>query len=78
MTSTPQALKKGTQLFSDMPAGNEMRPLFRWLHGVIWLALLGFFVVCHGCHGDEDNELAAAGAKPKAPTRAPPSALRSE
>jgi len=90
MTSTPQALKKGTHLFSDMPAGKEVRPLFRlfrWFHGVIWLALLGFFAVCHGCHGDEDNELAAAGvkhedcsavAKPQAPNGAPPSASRSE
>jgi hypothetical protein len=34
---------------------------------VVWLALLGFFVVCHGCHGDEDNELAAAGLKQRTP-----------
>jgi hypothetical protein len=26
---------------------------------VLWLLLAGFFVVCHGCHGDEDNELSA-------------------
>jgi len=29
----------------------------RWLHSAIWLTLLGLFVVCHGCHGDKDDEL---------------------
>jgi hypothetical protein len=92
MTNTRQPLKKGTQLFSGRPAGKELRPLFRWFHGVVWLTLLGFFVVCHGCHGDEDNELAAmlvkqkaesttdcrAVATPQAATGLTPSPLRSE
>ncbi len=30
-----------------------------WFHGVLWLTLFGLFVVCHGCHGDEDAELSA-------------------
>ncbi len=28
-----------------------------WIHGVVWLTLTGLFIVCHGCHGDEDTEL---------------------
>jgi hypothetical protein len=40
---------------------SKLRPLF---HGV-WLTLLGLFIVCHGCHGDEDNELClTAASKP--------------
>jgi hypothetical protein len=55
MTSTCQLLKKGTR------TGDGPRALFRLFHRVVWLTLLGLFVVCHGCHGDEDNELAATG-----------------
>jgi hypothetical protein len=31
----------------------------RHICSVLWLLLAGFFIVCHGCHGDEDNELSA-------------------
>jgi hypothetical protein len=31
----------------------------RGYFSLIWLVLAGFFIVCHGCHGDEDNELSA-------------------
>jgi hypothetical protein len=68
MIATPS--EKGTRLNSDrrMLFRIEPRPLFRrWVHGVVWLALLGFFVVCHGCHGDEDNELAVAAVKQRTP-----------
>jgi hypothetical protein len=30
--------------------------LRRW--GLVWL-LAGLLLLCHGCHGDEDNELFA-------------------
>ena len=33
----------------------------RWFHGFFWLTLLGVFVISHGCHGDDDNELSALG-----------------
>jgi hypothetical protein len=31
----------------------------RYFCSVLWLLLAAFFIVCHGCHGDEDNELSA-------------------
>ena len=31
----------------------------KWLYGAALLVLAGFLLFCHGCHGDEDNELLA-------------------
>ncbi len=31
----------------------------RFFASLFWLLVAGFFIVCHGCHGDEDNELSA-------------------
>jgi hypothetical protein len=55
----------GTRLLCGRHAGKVLRPGFRWFHSIVWLTLLGFFVVCHGCHGDQDNELAATFVKQK-------------
>jgi hypothetical protein len=44
----------------------HVSPLPRWL---IWPALAlaaALFLFCHGCHGDDDNELYAAAQQQKA------------
>jgi hypothetical protein len=33
---------------------------FRWLAWPVLVLLAAYLVFCHGCHGDEDNELLAA------------------
>ena len=57
-----------TPTVQDRPArplsARRARP---WFHGVVWLTLVGLFVVCHGCHGDEDTELSAVAHREKAP-----------
>ncbi len=43
----------------ELPASRAARPQSRW--GLVRLGLAlaaaGYLVFCHGCHGDEDNEL---------------------
>jgi hypothetical protein len=34
----------------------------RWLLLAAGAGLAGYLLFCHGCHGDEDNELFARGA----------------
>jgi hypothetical protein len=39
-------------------------PPRRWLLLAAGLLLAGFLLFCHGCHGDEDNELFAVTVLP--------------
>jgi hypothetical protein len=37
----------------------------RWFDHLPLLLLAGYLVFCHGCHGDEDNELCVFGREAK-------------
>ena len=43
----------------DRSEGQGASPM-KWLDWIFWIAVaiaLGLLLFCHGCHGDEDNEL---------------------
>jgi hypothetical protein len=43
----------------DVPGEQQQPPRRGWKLGVAFLLVAGLLVFCHGCHGDEDNELFA-------------------
>src|ERR1700736_6652961 len=50
--------KEGRDLWITLPPPSERRPSLQGWKGLaaLWL-LAGYALFCHGCHGDEDNEL---------------------
>src|SRR5947209_17603391 len=50
---------------SDPPAAKHQRD--RRLYFAAFLLLAGYVLLCHGCHGDEDNELFASRSKGENP-----------
>jgi hypothetical protein len=54
MTTVSKAFGSNERAVGFIPAVGR-----RYFCSVLWLLLAGFFIVCHGCHGDEDKELSA-------------------
>src|SRR5436309_2298657 len=57
------------------PDGRGPDPARRRWRGIVWGLLLGL-AFCHGCHGDEDNELCAL--LPPQPKRVSPAPIPCE
>ncbi len=49
----------------------HMARFTRWGGWLAFLLLAGHLIFCHGCHGDEDNELCVPPAWRKSETRNP-------
>jgi hypothetical protein len=65
----PQAGRRPTRIPSwegrgnaDAPSPGGLPGWGRWLLLAAGAGLLGYLLFCHGCHGDEDNELFARAA----------------
>jgi hypothetical protein len=74
ITLTPGEARLGGPPRSAGLAREAHVPLLRWPRGGGFLLLLlaGYLLFCHGCHGDEDNELfTALGLYPQAAREEP-------
>jgi hypothetical protein len=43
----------------EAPVEERPQPAFGWFAWPALVLLAGYLLFCHGCHGDEDNELLA-------------------
>ena len=58
--TVPPLFRKAEPCKKAFPGGAWERGRKGWIY-VAWLLLAGYLLVCHGCHGDEDNELILRG-----------------
>jgi len=68
---TPSSLQDSPRLFAS-----HTTRITRWGSWLAFALLTGHLIFCHGCHGDEDNELCIPPSPAARETRNPKSEIR--